>query len=315
VILIWSSVTDSPAIRVLDALTERGAPVLLLETERLSDLIFEVVFSPEPSGFLKVAGHHIDVAEVTGLYLRPMDIPEHNLRALLSCDMLFGLAETMSGCVVNRPGPSRPNHSKPYQSRLIAQAGFDVPDTLVTTDIALAREFLRVHGTLVYKSVSGIRSIVARLDRAEASRLDGAALGPIQFQAFVPGLDVRVHVVGSRWFACAAHSSATDYRYAAKQGLSVELQALDLPTTIGERVVAMVRNMGLRVAGVDMRWTPDGRWFCLEVNPSPGFTWYEDATGHQIARAIADELEAGAGHKQARVNRPALAILNELGES
>jgi glutathione synthase/RimK-type ligase-like ATP-grasp enzyme len=287
-------------MRVLDALTERAASVLLLETERLSDLVFEVVFSPEPTGFLKVAGHHVDVAEVTGLYLRPMDIPEHNLKALLSCDILFGLAETMSGCVVNRPGPSRPNHSKPYQGQLIAQAGFDVPDTLVTTDIALAREFLRVNETLVYKSVSGIRSIVARLDQSEASRLDGAALGPIQLQTYVPGLDVRVHVVGSRWFACAAQSSATDYRYAAKQGLSVELQAFDLPEGMGERVVAMVRDMKLCVAGVDMRLTPDGRWFCLEVNPSPGFTWYEDATGHQIAKAIADELEAGAAQKQAR---------------
>jgi len=50
--------------------------------------------------------------------------------------------------------------------------------------------------------------------------------------------------------------------------------------------------MSLVLAGNDLRRTPDGQWFCFEVNPSPGFTYYEQATGQPIADAIASILTA-----------------------
>jgi hypothetical protein len=45
--------------------------------------------------------------------------------------------------------------------------------------------------------------------------------------------------------------------------------------------------MGLLVSGVDLRRTADECWCCFEVNPSPGFTYYEGHTGQPIAGAIA----------------------------
>jgi len=41
------------------------------------------------------------------------------------------------------------------------------------------------------------------------------------------------------------------------------------------------------VAGVDLRCTPDGRWYCFEVNPSPGFTYFQQKTDQAIDEAIA----------------------------
>jgi D-alanine-D-alanine ligase-like ATP-grasp enzyme len=52
--------------------------------------------------------------------------------------------------------------------------------------------------------------------------------------------------------------------------------------------------MNLLVAGVDLRVRPDNTWVCFEVNPSPGFTWYEESTNHEIAEAIADLLVRGS---------------------
>jgi D-alanine-D-alanine ligase-like ATP-grasp enzyme len=49
----------------------------------------------------------------------------------------------------------------------------------------------------------------------------------------------------------------------------------------------------LLVSGIDLRVTDNDEWFCLEVNPSPGFTFYEDATGQPVAEAIADLLARG----------------------
>lgn len=48
--------------------------------------------------------------------------------------------------------------------------------------------------------------------------------------------------------------------------------------------------MGLLLAGIALRRTPEGGWVCFEVNPSPGFSFYEEATGQPIAAAVADLL-------------------------
>jgi glutathione synthase/RimK-type ligase-like ATP-grasp enzyme len=187
--------------------------------------------------------------------------------------------------VINHPAAGNSNMSKPYQLDLIARAGFKVPDTLVTTDPMSARAFLREHSRLIYKSVSGIRSIVTTLEARDEARLEDVCTGPVQLQEYVAGLDVRVHIVGTKWFACSVRSSAADYRHA---DAAPELAEIELPEAIGKQLVALVQGMHLLVAGVDLRQTADGSWVCLEVNPSPGFTWYEDSTGHQIAEAIAD---------------------------
>lgn len=42
-----------------------------------------------------------------------------------------------------------------------------------------------------------------------------------------------------------------------------------------------------QVAGIDLKLAPDGRVFCLEVNPSPVFSYYEQHTGQPIADAVA----------------------------
>ena len=39
--------------------------------------------------------------------------------------------------------------------------------------------------------------------------------------------------------------------------------------------------------------TRDGDWFCLEVNPSPAYTYYQEHTGQPIAEAIVDHLVDG----------------------
>jgi glutathione synthase/RimK-type ligase-like ATP-grasp enzyme len=186
------------------------------------------------------------------------------------------------------------NSSKPYQAQLIARAGFDVPATLVTNDPDAVRDFAAEHGALVYKSTSGIRSIVRRLDAAALARLERVRSLPTQFQAVVDGTDVRVHVVGERVFATEVRSQAVDYRYAARDGLDAELVATDVPDDVAQRCVRLAGELGLALAGVDLRRTPDGRWACFEVNPMPGYSFYESHTGQPISRALVAHLAGEA---------------------
>ena len=109
------------------------------------------------------------------------------------------------------------NSSKPYQAQLIREYGFEVPPTLITNEPEQVLAFRAEHRRIVYKSISGVRSIVQTFDDDDLGRLRAIRWCPTQFQAFVEGVDVRVHVVGDEVFATECASDATDYRYAKRQ--------------------------------------------------------------------------------------------------
>jgi glutathione synthase/RimK-type ligase-like ATP-grasp enzyme len=184
------------------------------------------------------------------------------------------------------------NNSKPYQLEQIRDLGFLVPETLVTTDPSVAREFWERHGAVIYKSVSSARSIVSRLRPEHVERLGDVSHCPTQFQQYIHGKDHRVHVVGEEIFASEVLSEADDYRRPG--GCMVEVRASRLPWDIEERCRMLAAAAQLSVAGIDLRKTPEGDWYCFEINPSPAFTYYETSTGQPIGNAIARLLTAGA---------------------
>jgi glutathione synthase/RimK-type ligase-like ATP-grasp enzyme len=184
----------------------------------------------------------------------------------------------------------RSNGSKPFQAQLIARHGFRVLETLVTNEPVEVIDFARAHGRLIYKSVSGIRSIVRELDvAADLDRIRGLAT---QFQALIDGDDVRVHVVGDDVFATAVHTEAVDYRYAARDGREVEHHAVQLDAETAARCVALARALDLPLCGIDLRRTTSGDYVCFEVNPMPAFSYYQGLTGQPIARSVVSALAA-----------------------
>jgi glutathione synthase/RimK-type ligase-like ATP-grasp enzyme len=102
-------------------------------------------------------------------------------------------------------------------------------------------------------------------------------------------------VIGGETFATCVSTSATDYRYPARSGTaSPEVTRYELPAELAERSVALAQSLGLEFAGVDLRMPPDGEPVCLEVNPSPAFSYYEMAAGLPIAAALARYLVEAA---------------------
>jgi glutathione synthase/RimK-type ligase-like ATP-grasp enzyme len=49
----------------------------------------------------------------------------------------------------------------------------------------------------------------------------------------------------------------------------------------------MADSLGLVLSGIDLRRTPDDEYYCFEINPSPGFIFYERNTGQPISEAVA----------------------------
>jgi glutathione synthase/RimK-type ligase-like ATP-grasp enzyme len=100
-------------------------------------------------------------------------------------------------------------------------------------------------------------------------------------------------VVGDEVYAARVESAAVDYRYARMQvGADARLRGCRLDDDVAARCVALAAALDLPFAGIDLKLPPDGRVVCFEVNPSPGFSWYESETGLPIARAVARWLTA-----------------------
>jgi glutathione synthase/RimK-type ligase-like ATP-grasp enzyme len=302
-IVLWGLRADTPLAMVDHALTQLGETVFWMDQAEQRRLSLEETAN---GAELSDGEHTIALEEIAGVYLRPFDtsrLPEiailptdgQDYQRALSVDMAFAAwCQTAPVTIVNRPDDMASNNSKPYQSALIVEAGFAAPDTLVTTDEAAVRDFVAEHGAVIYKSCSGVRSIVSRFGPEDFERLKRLPACPTQFQAFVPGTDVRVHVVGEEVFATEIRSDADDYRYAARCGVTTTLRAFTLDTDIAHRARTVTRALGLSLSGIDLRRTPDGEWVCFEVNPSPGFSYYQQATGQPIAAAVADLLMTGS---------------------
>jgi glutathione synthase/RimK-type ligase-like ATP-grasp enzyme len=226
--------------------------------------------------------------------LEPVDPLRRRARAFH--DALLRWLEVAPGRVVNRSDPQGSNGSKPYQAQLISRYGLLIPPTLVTSDPEAVIAFRALHGAVIYKSISGVRSIVRRMEDDDLERLDRIRWCPVQFQALIPGVDMRVHVIGESAIATEIVSSQIDYRYARRDGGTVELRPTTLPSEISRRCVDLTAALGLALSGIDLKLTPEGKWYCFEVNPSPAFSYFESNSGQPIAATLARFLADADQH-------------------
>jgi hypothetical protein len=304
VILLCGIPSEDPLALVRARLDELGGRYLFFNQRRAADseLDFEIA-DGTVRGTIRVDGRRLPLEAITGVYVRLMDdqrLPELSSEppgspARARCralhEALFRWVEIAPIRVVNRARAMGSNFSKPYQAQLIRECGLAVPETLVTNDPELVHAFLARHGRLVYKSISGVRSIVQTLEPSDLERLERIRWCPTQFQQFVDGTHVRVHVVGAEVFATAVESDVTDYRYARLLGAEPpELRAVELPDWLSERCVELTRALGLAFSGIDLKRDHDGEVYCFEVNPCPAFSYYEHEAGQPIAEAVARYL-------------------------
>ena len=294
-IIVVGMPTEDPVRRVLEeAARLETATLLLTETDAASWNLRVEATGGRVQARLDQPSGSLALDEATGLYLRltaprqnhqrpdPLRQQRHEAALALVC----GWAEVAEMRVANRPSAMTSNNSKPYQAALIRQVGFSVPETVVTNDPDQVRRFRRKHGRVVYKSTSGVRSIVHELTPGRAATLDRVRNLPTQFQQPLIGTNVRVHVIGRQTFACEIAAETIDYRY-REGGSSARMQPVDLPPGVRTRCLELSAALDLPVAGIDLLHDPDGEWWCFEVNPSPAYSCFEEPTGLPMAEALA----------------------------
>jgi hypothetical protein len=295
---------DSPLAAVHVQLAGAGVPTRLIDQRDVLDTRVRLSVGSALHGRVWVRGEELVLDEVTAAYARPYDSTRlpHLVAAGAGSQAWRQAAAVdaalMSWCSMTRALIVNPfeamasNSSKPFQLEQIRRLGWSVPETLVTTDPALAMAFWERHGEVIYKSVSGVRSQVSRLRSEHRARFDNIRSCPTQFQQHIAGTDFRVHVVGTELFVCEIESAMDDYRYAPPENVSS--RRCRLPRQVEDDCRALASALHLWLAGIDLRRTPAGEWVCFEVNGSPGFTGFGPDSTAEVAQAVVRLLARGA---------------------
>ena len=304
--IVLAGIPSEPPLRLVrEAADQLGIDVVMLNQREAAAADLHLTRKQGRTKMvLHRAGNSVDLSCAGGVYTRlgGADVtPEYrrsgpsDARARIDAwhMILNAWLETTDIRVLNRIRPCNSNMSKPYQSRIIADCGLEVPKTLITNNPDRARAFQREHSGIIFKSISAHRSIVRRLEGGYAAKLDRIRALPVQFQEFIPGTDIRVHVIGDAVFATEISSDADDYRYAADEGAEADYRETTLPDPVLSACLRLSARLNLPLCGIDLRLDPAGRYVCFEVNPSPAYSCFEEQTGQPISRAIAVWLETG----------------------
>jgi hypothetical protein len=303
-ILLCGIPSEPPISMVRDEIIKLGLPYVMFNQRMFDcmDLSFSISES-RVKGKLRIDQGIYRLEDFKGVYFRLMndqllpelkDEPPNSPRrrfCLALHDSLLRWCEVSPARVVNRTSVMASNFSKPYQIQIIQQYGFNVPETLITNNPKLVKRFLHKHQRVIYKSISGVRSIVQMLELKDLDRLELIRWCPVQFQEYIEGSNVRVHVIGTNVFATEAVSTATDYRYPQlDKGASTELNGFKLSDELARLCIGLTHQLKLEFSGIDLKITPQGKIYCLEVNTNPGFSYYELSTGQPIAKTLAQHL-------------------------
>lgn len=300
-ILVFGTLYDEMTELMCSRLKQLNYEYVLIETENIMSYKFTWTARQCKQGelFLHKGNQKIKTNEVSGIYTRFAEVKagkrvkgftkkESSVFKSESYVSCLSFIDNFPGKVINRLMNSLSNESKTFQQLQISKMGFNVPKTFITNDPKnILRFYESCNRKIIFKSLSNIRSIVSEFSPVHFSRLNLIKNCPVQFQELIEGLEIRVHIVGEKVFATGIESDAIDYRYAGKYKKEVKFFPYTLPTEIAKTCILLSKSFGLEVAGIDLKLTDDGKFFCFEVNPSPAFIVYERMTGQPISREVA----------------------------
>lgn len=220
---------------------------------------------------------------------------------------IYRALEGAGAIVVNRLEPLLAAQDKFRSSWLLARAGVPTPPAAVAQTAEEAEAALAALGEAVAKPLAGSLG-----DGVERVRLDAAGWsrvaqrieqdGAVYLQAYVPhpGRDLRVFVVGGRARAAIArHAPRGEWR--TNVSLGGRAEAAPVGARVAGTAEAAAAALALDYAGVDLVET-GAAGAVIEVNGNPGWRGILEATGLDMAEAIAEHVLGRALRRRGNKN-------------
>ncbi|MFC8449468.1 ATP-grasp ribosomal peptide maturase [Kitasatospora sp. NPDC057223] len=310
-VAVATAADDMTADMVITELNRRGTEVIRFNPADIgTSMQVSARFGScpaSPAGQLRTPSRSADLTGIRSLYWRRPHWPTFD--HLNTADARFATAQTRFGlggtlyalpeCLfVNHPLHNRTAEHKPLQLAVAQRLGLTVPPTLVTNSPDDAREFIKAHDQVVYKTLrwtpyqqDGV-GMTTWTEPVTADEIDERiTVVPHLFQSRIAkAADIRVVIAGARVFAVRIDSDLLDWR------LDYEVltyTVITLPAAIEKTLLAYLEHFRLVSGSFDLVLDHDGGYHWLELNPNGQWGWLEDETGLPLTAAFADLLTRG----------------------
>jgi len=203
---------------------------------------------------------------------------------------------------IDNPWTVMKAEDKIYQLNTAIESGFNVPDTLISSNPKRVVDFHRQHNGIIVKMLraSPMNDKVIYTNRVTEEYLkaiESVKLSPSIFQEVVEKkYELRITVVGDNIFPVKIDSqmdsiTSLDWRKKPKlNDTEVELTPTELPSEICSKIKLFMKKMNLRFGCLDMAVTKEGKYIFFEINPNGQWYFVQLQTHIPIAKAIANLL-------------------------
>lgn len=185
---------------------------------------------------------------------------------------------------------------KPYQLKIAQSVGLTIPDTLISNNpIAVKSFYEKYNGEIIFKPFLATEQEwreTRPLKKEFFKVIDSVKFAPVIFQEYVKdSQDLRITVVGDKVFAAQTNPNQKyefDWRMT-----EISWQPHQLDSEVEASIMKLMRILGLEYGAIDMKLTPDGQYYFLEVNPAGQFLFTEVEAHLPISDALAEKLTTG----------------------
>jgi ATP-grasp ribosomal peptide maturase len=310
-VLVVTSIEDFTADLVITALNTRGVPVVRVDPADIgSGLAFSARIGAGRkvwSGPITTLTRRVDLGRVRSVYWRRPspwrydDLPQQarDFARAEARHGLFGVLTALPVRYVSHPIAAALADYKPVQLTTAAELGFTVPPTLITNDLAEARQFAGDYAPVVYKTFRGVPAAehgdtgAIWTQRVTAEELDESiAVCPHMLQVEIAkNADLRVTVVGDTVFASIIKAPERLLDWRAGDWDTFVYEPYEVPGPVAKALVAYLDHFGLAFGCFDLIVDTDEKVWWIECNPNGQWGFLPDAAA--IADAFAALLQAG----------------------
>lgn len=216
-------------------------------------------------------------------------------------DSLYGSLLSLHGITwMNLPQSHFLADIKNYQLAIAKNVGFLIPETIISPDPSLLKEFWEKHkGRVISKAIhKGCLSAVGDLyevifttvvEKTRLDLLDGSM--PVMFQRYIEKKkEFRVAVVKNDVFSCTVGDGEEEVDWRVSETAIENSSLAELPVIIQESCRRVVASLGLSFGMLDIIQSIDGQYYFLEVNQQGVWTWMESQLGLPISQSIVHNL-------------------------
>lgn len=243
--------------------------------------------------------------------LEPPDGTDRNDKSHIAAEW----SEALEGVLAHIPADRWMNHPariatashKLDQLSRAATHSLSVPQTLVTQDPEeMCRFWKTCDGKVIVKPLAlgyierelpDADSVIYTniVSESDLDKLDTLHRCPTLFQQMVEKvLDVRITVVDEHVVPIAMRSTVPGEKgidIRRRNMENVEYSSIQLPDSVRNSILSLLKGYGLRFAAVDMGISDQGEWFFFEINPNGQWAWLDLAGGFDIAAAFVESFK------------------------